>query len=103
MKWGLVGAGTHAENNVIPGLNASDNNELVGVLGSTAQKTRAFAARHPGCTAYASYEQMLADPTVDAVFIASPKRSASPADGIGRTGRQTCSGGKTNGTGGGRL
>src|SRR5690606_10724102 len=42
-----------------------------GVYSRSLEKTQAFAQQH-GCRAFASLEQMLADPEVDAITICSP-------------------------------
>jgi predicted dehydrogenase len=47
---------------------------VVGVLGSTPEKSRQFAQSLGVERGYASYEELLADPNVQAVHLASPNR-----------------------------
>jgi predicted dehydrogenase len=47
---------------------------VVGVLGSSAEKSQATAASLGVPTGYASFDDLLADPTVDVVHLASPNR-----------------------------
>src|SRR5690242_13438095 len=72
MRWGLVGAGSHAIQKIVPALKAVQGSTLQGVLGSTREKTKAFAEQAGGVTAYSSLSDLLADPAIDAVFIVTP-------------------------------
>lgn len=69
LRWGILGTGN------IAGKFAKDLATLgaratLSCVGSRdATKAQAFAAAHGGCTAHPSYEAVLADPTVDAVYI----------------------------------
>jgi 1,5-anhydro-D-fructose reductase (1,5-anhydro-D-mannitol-forming) len=72
MKWGIVGAGAHAANNVAPGLANSRDNQLAGILGSSIEKSMAFAGAYPDARAYQSYEEMLSDRAIEAVFVTTP-------------------------------
>mgnify|MGYP001806677177 CR=1 FL=1 len=47
---------------------------VTGILGSSAEKSRAAAAALGIPTGYATFEQLLADPAVDVVHLASPNR-----------------------------
>ncbi len=47
---------------------------VIGVLGSSAQKSREAAEALGIPTGYASFEQLLADPALDVVHLASPNR-----------------------------
>jgi 1,5-anhydro-D-fructose reductase (1,5-anhydro-D-mannitol-forming) len=71
MRWGLIGTGAHAAQKIVPALKAVAGARLQGAVGSTPEKTRAFAAE-AGCLAYPSLDALLADPDIDAVFIATP-------------------------------
>ncbi len=70
IRWGILGLGRIAHT-FANDLALVPDAELVAV-GSRRQATAdAFAAEHGG-TPYASYEALLADPSVDVVYIASP-------------------------------
>lgn len=70
-KWGILASGGIAQ------AFARDlsylNNHIVAAVGSRSQGSAdSFAAEFPGCKAYGSYEELVADPTLDAIYIASP-------------------------------
>lgn len=70
-RWGILASGGIAQ------AFARDlsyfNHHIVAAVGSRSQESAdSFAAEFPGCTAYASYEELVADPTLDAIYVASP-------------------------------
>jgi predicted dehydrogenase len=70
LKWGILATGGIAHQ-FAGGLKASKTGELVAV-GSRAEDTaRAFTDKHGG-NPYASYEGVLQDPEVEAIYIATP-------------------------------
>lgn len=71
INWGIIGAGgiaaTFAEN------LAHTDSALKSAVGSRSiAKARAFAAQHGFARAHGSYQSLLADREVDAVYIATP-------------------------------
>ena len=72
MRWGLIGTGVHAEQKIAPALGMTGQEQLHGVVGSTPEKAVAFATHFQGCVAYPSLDAMLADKTIEAVFISTP-------------------------------
>ncbi len=49
------------------------NNHIVAAVGSRSQESAdIFAAEFPGCTAYGSYEELVNDSTLDAIYVATP-------------------------------
>lgn len=71
LRWGILGCGSIAET-FARELPFSVTGKLVAV-GSRASRTAdAFCARHAGCRAYGSYEELLADQDVEAVYISTP-------------------------------
>lgn len=71
LRWGILSTGRIA-GVFAQGLAASKSGRLVAV-GSRAQAPAdTFAAAHGGVRAHGSYEALLADPEVDAVYIATP-------------------------------
>lgn len=70
-RWGILASGGIAQ------AFARDlsyfNHHIVAAVGSRSQESAdSFAAEFPGCKAYASYEALVADPTLDAIYVASP-------------------------------
>ncbi len=72
MRWGIIGLGDIAERNFTPALAMAADSELVSVLSRSLDKARAFAATHRVARAFDTLDGMLADPHLDAVYIASP-------------------------------
>jgi predicted dehydrogenase len=72
VRWGILGAANIAAWQFIPAVRASRRGALVAVAARDAARAREFAARHGIPRAHAGYEALLADPEVDAVYIALP-------------------------------
>jgi len=70
-RWGIIGTGGIAK------AFARDlsyfNSHIVQAIGSRSlEKASDFALEFPGCTAYGSYAELVVDPMIDAVYIATP-------------------------------
>ena len=70
-RWGILGSGGIAK------AFARDlshfNNHIVQAVGSRSLETaNDFAIEFPGCTPYGSYEELVNDPMLDAVYVATP-------------------------------
>ena len=49
------------------------NNHIVAAVGSrTQEKAEEFAIEFPGCTAHGSYEKLVTNPEIDAIYVATP-------------------------------
>jgi predicted dehydrogenase len=71
LQWGIVGTGGIAAD-FAQSLLESERCRVVNVVGSSAEKARAFAARWSLPKSSVALEELLADPAVDAVYVASP-------------------------------
>lgn len=71
LRWGLIGSSGFA-NAVFAPVLRNAGQTLLGATGSTAERSTAFAARHQTPRTFASLEDLLGDPEVDAVWVASP-------------------------------
>jgi len=78
--WAIVGTGKVAEDRIGPAIGAGNNSALAAVMSRDRSRAVRFADRHGGGTPYDDYQQMLADPAVDAVYIATP--NAQHADQV---------------------
>ncbi|OAB44654.1 Gfo/Idh/MocA family protein [Paenibacillus antarcticus] len=72
LKWGVLGSARIAVNSVIPGILQSDLNEVVGIASRNLEKAQKTAVKFQIPKTYGSYEQLLQDPDIDAVYIPLP-------------------------------
>jgi predicted dehydrogenase len=73
MGFGIIGSGDIARSSFAPALLASQACELAAVCRRDAAKAAEFALEHGrGCAAYGSAQELLRDPAVEAVLIATP-------------------------------
>ncbi len=72
VRWGVVGLGWVATDFVAPGIIKSPGSQLVACLGSTPEKSRAFAEKFKVARAHPDLASLAKDPEVDAVYIALP-------------------------------
>jgi len=70
LRWGILATGRIAHQ-FAGGVNASETGTLTAVGSRSLESARAFTDEHGG-KPYATYEQVLEDPDVDAVYIATP-------------------------------
>lgn len=78
IRWGMIGCGSVAEVKSGPGFYKANHSALVAVTSSTVDKARSFAARHGVAKVYSSSEELVADPTIDSIYIATPPSSHKP-------------------------
>jgi len=72
VRWGILAPGAIAHN-FAKAVQASDTGNVLASVGSRdLGRAREFAASHGIPNAHGSYEALVADPAVDAVYIASP-------------------------------
>lgn len=72
VKWGVLGTANIAANCTIPGLKLSESSELYAIAGRNPDKARDFKDRFGFEKAYGSYEELLDDEAVQAVYIPLP-------------------------------
>ncbi len=71
VKWGIIST-AHINRLVIPSAQASPKVDLVGVASRTQERADAYAAEWGIPRAHGSYEELLADPQIEAVYISLP-------------------------------
>lgn len=71
VRWAVLGPGRIAEK-VVADFAHVAGGELVAVGSRSAPRATEFAERHGIARAHGSYEDLLADPEVDAVYVATP-------------------------------
>nr|WP_321237530.1 Gfo/Idh/MocA family oxidoreductase [uncultured Psychroserpens sp.] len=71
INWGIIGLGKIA-NTFAHDLLSVDNCQLYAVASRHQDKANSFAKKHHAKIAYNTYEDLVKDPNVDAVYIATP-------------------------------
>jgi len=72
IRWGVLGAAEFARKHMAPAIHAARGAELAALATSTPEKDAGFRAFCPGLRVHDSYDALLADPTIDAVYIPLP-------------------------------
>jgi predicted dehydrogenase len=78
INWGILGVAKIAVNKVIPALQRSEFGRVVAIASRDEGKAAAAAARLGIPRAHGSYEALLADPEVNAVYIPLPNHLHVP-------------------------
>ena len=71
VRWGILGTGD-INDRFLPGARLADAVEVVAVGSRTAARAAAFAERHDIPRAHGTYDELLADPGVEAIYNALP-------------------------------
>ncbi len=72
VRWGVIGAANFALNHMAPAINQAKGATLSGIATSNPEKASDFIAIAPDCTHFKSYDDMLASPHIDAVYVPLP-------------------------------
>jgi len=78
VRWGVLGVAKIAVNRVIPGMQAGTNCEIAAIASRDLARAREAAQGLGIPKAYGSYEEMLADPGIDAVYNPLPNHLHVP-------------------------
>jgi len=78
VKWGVLGAASIATRKVIPGMQAGEFCEIAGIASRDLRKAKDAAAQLGIAKAYGAYEEMLADPEIEAVYNPLPNHLHVP-------------------------
>lgn len=73
IRWGILST-ANIGRRVIPAIHASSNGEVRAVGSRSLATAQAFAKEQSIPTAYGSYEELIADENVDAIYIPLPNR-----------------------------
>ncbi len=68
IRWGILSTANIAQSKVIPAIKKSGNGEVLAVASRDPARARAFAEENGIPRAFGSYEGLIADPDVDAVY-----------------------------------
>lgn len=72
LRWGILGTAKIARNTMIPALRRTDCCELVAIASRDPQKAQETADEFEIPCSYGSYEELLADPDIDVVYLPLP-------------------------------
>jgi len=78
IRWGVLGAAKIAIEKVIPAMQRGRWSEVTAIASRDLQKARAAAAKLGIATAYGSYEELLADESIDAIYNPLPNHLHVP-------------------------
>jgi len=78
IRWGVLGAAKIATEKVIPAMQESELCEISALASRTASKAEEAAGRLGIAKSYGSYEELLADPAIDAIYNPLPNHLHVP-------------------------
>lgn len=68
IRWGILSTANIGRKRVIPAMQQASNGEVVAVASRNLERAKEFAAETGIPTAYGSYEELIADPNIDAIY-----------------------------------
>jgi predicted dehydrogenase len=75
VNWGIIGCGDVTEIKSGPAFNKVKNSRLVAVMRRDAHKAQDYAERHAVPKHYSDADQLIHDPDVNAIYVATPPGS----------------------------
>jgi predicted dehydrogenase len=75
IHWGIIGCGDVTEVKSGPAFNRVENSALVAVMRRNAEKAKDYARRHAVPRWYDDADQLIHDPGVNAIYVATPPSS----------------------------
>ena len=72
VRWGVIGLGGVVVQQIAPAILSSKHSQFAACVGSTPEKTRAFAQKFGVPQCYGTLEELAAAGDIDAIFIATP-------------------------------
>jgi predicted dehydrogenase len=78
VKWGVLGAASIAVRKVIPGMQQSEYCEIAAIASRDLAKAQSAAATLKIGKSYGSYEELLADPEIEAIYNPLPNHLHVP-------------------------
>lgn len=71
IKWGILGPGSIAHS-FAQGLAVTNNGQVYAAASRNVEKAQKFIDEYGGTKAYGSYNELVQDPDVDAIYVATP-------------------------------
>jgi predicted dehydrogenase len=75
VRWGILGCGDVTERKSGPAFQKAAGSSLVAVMRRQTERARDYAQRHGVKRWYGDADELIADPEVDAVYVATPPES----------------------------
>ncbi|MFC2098130.1 Gfo/Idh/MocA family protein [Bacteroidota bacterium] len=75
INWGMIGCGDVTERKSAPSFNKIDGSSLLGVMNRTMEKAIEYASRHSVSRVFEKAEDLIADPEINAIYVATPPSS----------------------------
>jgi predicted dehydrogenase len=75
VRWGIIGVGNVTEHKSGPGFQQAERSELVAVMRRNGELAADYARRHDVPRWYDDADELINDPEVDAVYVATPPDS----------------------------
>jgi predicted dehydrogenase len=72
VRWALVGCGDIAEKRVVSAIQTARNSELSACIRRDSARLQEFQLRHRIPKGYVDYMELLSDPEIDSVYVATP-------------------------------
>ena len=72
VKWGVMGTAFICRRSTLPGMLQAENCELYAIAGRSREKAEQFQKEYGFAVCYDSYDELLDDPAVQAVYIPLP-------------------------------
>ena len=78
VKWGVIGVADIAVKKVIPAMQRGEWSEVVGIASRDVERAKHAAEQLGIRKAYGSYEELLADPDIEAIYNPLPPYGLEP-------------------------
>ena len=75
LKWGFIGCGEVTEKKSGPAFSEVEGSEVTAVMSRSEQRARSYAVRHGVPRWYTDAQELIDDPDVNAVYVATPPSS----------------------------
>lgn len=72
LRWGILGCARITRRGLVPGIQGSSSGRLLALASRSRETARAWAAEFGVPRAYGSYDELVADPEIDAVYVPLP-------------------------------
>jgi predicted dehydrogenase len=72
IRWGIIGIGSIVNSSMGPGMLNDSHSEIVAVTSRDQDRADAFVEKFGAKVGYTDYDEMLANPEVDAILVTTP-------------------------------